>query len=437
MLIEFTVANYRSFKDATTFSMIKAPDKSKESVRHPDNVFEVNKKLTLLKSAAIYGANASGKSNLLKAMAFVKDFVLKSVDRPPRSKIEVESFRLSTETESAPSCFEIVLWLDDKQYRYGFKANRECIHEEWLYHTKQRETQLFYRQGTKIDIAPRAFKEGERLADKTRPEALFLSVVAKFNGEISKRIFGWFEQFDVIPFNIAFDVVAYRVILPTLIKDKRLNLTELVELIKPLDVGIADVLMTQAPLSDNAFQQDLPAELAELKEVLLKHSGVEVTKFLTLHNQYDQAQNSVGTINFELTEHESAGTQKLFGLAGLILVALKQGHILILDELDTQLHPLVTRELIDLFHSTITNPHNAQLIFTTHDTTLLDSDMFRSDQIWFTEKDRYGVTNLYSLVEFKNVRDEDDAHFEKQYIIGKYGAIPYTGNVAAGVRHGE
>lgn len=212
MLIEFTVGNYLSFKEKVTFSMEAIQTNIQESSStdssdldwktklNDNNVFKVDDELSLLKSAAIYGANASGKSNLIKAIGFMRWFVLSSsTSTQIIDSIDIEEFKLNTETIGKPSFFEIVFLLNQKIYRYGFEVDKKQVIAEWLCHTpKNKEYKLFNRHDRVFSINQRSFKEGKNLEDKTRINALFLSVVAQFNGELSQKILVWFSDLGVI-----------------------------------------------------------------------------------------------------------------------------------------------------------------------------------------------------------------------------------------------
>ncbi|HMA37265.1 MAG TPA: ATP-binding protein [Chloroflexia bacterium] len=424
MLIEFTVGNFRSFHERVTLSMIAASAlRSRDKELDAQTVVEVPPGVELLRSAAIYGANASGKSNLVNALAFMRTFVLNS-SRTTQTEdpIPVQNFKLSTETDGQPSFFEILFLLDGKRYRYGFEVTRERVIAEWLFYTpKSREARLFQReQGADeetIVISP-AFKEGRQLKKVTRSNALFLSVAAQFKGKIAEDIRAWFSQI-----NVSLGV-ALEMDLATLqqfheIADKR----AILQLIRDLDLGIRDI---ESTLITAPWSTDNDPTVKEFLEIFGRMSNQtipsEVPEIKTVHEKYDAAGNVVGTVQFEFGLYESAGTWRLFSLAVPILETLRHGRIMVVDELDARLHPLMTCTIIEWFHNPQTNPHNAQLIFTTHDTTLLRADRFRRDQIWFVEKDRMGASHLYSLAEFK-VRN--DASFGRDYIQGKYGAIPF------------
>ncbi len=428
MLIEFSVGNFRSFKDIVTFSMVAANISAKYKEIDENNVFSVDKDLSLLKSAALYGANASGKSNLIAAIRFMRQFVLTSSrDTQVTETINVDSFRLSLETEEKPSFFEMVFLLNSKRYRYGFEVTTQRVTSEWLYYVPTiREAKLFERSLDDVKTT-NAFKEGRGLTDRTRSNALFLSVVAQFNGEIAQSVLRWFNNLNVSTgLNDISDMMHA---LARFENTKYQN--DIIEFIKKLDLGIDHIQIEKSRIDTLKLPESTPEELAQFFK-LVEGIGVEQTIVRTTHKKYSTDNYELSSEIFDLDRNESEGTKKLFALAYPILHSLRNGRILIIDELDARLHPLITCEIIRLFNSKETNPHNAQLVFTTHDTNLLNNKLFRRDQIWFTEKSKYGFTQLYSLVEYKSEDDgtkvRNDASFERDYIEGRYGAIPFIGN---------
>ncbi|MEG4312322.1 MULTISPECIES: ATP-binding protein [unclassified Microcoleus] len=404
MLIGFSVGNYKSFKETVTLSMVASSITEEDKELDENNVFQINDKLSLLKSAAIYGANASGKSNIVAAINFMKWFVLNSSKETQVSDaIDIEAFRLSTETEKEPSFFEIVFLLEDKTFRYGFDVNAREVVSEWLFQADDSQEKMLFERDFNNYILD-DFSEGQGISDKTRSNALFLSVVAQFNGKISGKILLWFSK--TLQLISGLQDRQYREeTLESFENDRHRH--DIIEFIKKLDLGIADIQIKKYISQKTAM------------------FGIYEVGVKTVHRKYDADGKQAAIELFDIETHESEGTNKLFALAGILLDTLRTGKILLIDELDARLHPLITRELICLFNSNETNPHNAQLIFTTHDTNLLSSKSFRKDQIWFTEKDNKGATDLYSLVEYKVGKD---ASFERDYIIGKYGAIPFIGN---------
>jgi uncharacterized protein len=428
MLIEFTVGNYRSFKEPVTLSMVAANLVSQDKSVDQNNVFAVDEKLSLLKSAAIYGANASGKSNLAKALSFMVWFMVNSSrETQSTDAIGVEPFLLSIETESQPSFFELVFLMEGRKYRYGFEATSERVVAEWLYTVpKSRETNLFDRDLTHIKSSKALQASG--IEPRTRPNALFLSVCAQFNVAIAEKILTWITN--TIQIASGFDK-SHPISYTTQCILENRNSHKIIQFIKNLDIGISELCVEQIEFDINGLPQELPDDL---KNIILSRSGGKGTTIRTLHKRFEiENKEHPYYQEFDMYEHESEGTQKLFALAGPLIDVLEKGSIFIVDELDARLHPLMTRSIIELFHKPESNPNNAQLIFMTHDTNLLSNKIFRRDQIWFTEKDRYGATALYSLAEY-NIRN--DASFESDYIKGKYGAIPYIGNLELIESHG-
>lgn len=420
MLLQFSVSNYRSIKDKITFSMLSS---SKN-----ENTFKI-KKYNLLNSAVIYGANASGKSNLLRAMAFMgrivlnKTKVIQSTDTLPH-----DPFRLNSSTQDASSIFEIVFFIDEIKYRYGFELDNTTVYSEWLYaDEKGKEAKLFYRDADDEEyVNSQKFKEGYPFFDNSKSKIkissnqLFIwKCDREDDGIISKSILKWFNRFNLIDGLDHGGYISY-----TMKKMEDLNFkNEMIKLVKTADIGIEDITIEEEDVPLDMIEKlSLPASI---KEEILKDGGLKSVSINTYHKKFDKDNNEIGNEIFELDDEESVGTRKFFKMSAPILNTLQEGKILIIDELDASLHPMLTKHLIKLFNDKNINTKNAQLIFATHDTNLLKSQIFKRDQIWFTEKDKYGSTTLYSILEIKGVRANDD--FEKQYIQGKYGAVPYLG----------
>ena len=420
MLREFRVKNFLSFKDSVTFSMVAAPI-SGLGDRNIAVIDAMN--LKLLKSSVVYGANASGKSNLLKAMGFMRRFVLdSSKEMQAAEAINVENFRLSSETEGKPSFFEISFICDSKKFRYGFEIDQNGVHAEWLFFVPSRtEATLFTRKNDDIKISTKYFSEGKGLQNKTRPNALFLSVVAQFNGELSTKILKWFMVFNLISGINDRHYMGYT--LAQLENDQFKK--KFLKYLRVADFGIHGIQLKKMMVKFSELPESMkilfPGKTSDVEEI-------EGTSTEVMHLKYDKDNNPISTEAFDFDALESEGTKKFWGLFGPLIHTLENGSILVVDELDARLHPKITQFIIELFHSKQTNPKNAQFIFATHDTNFLTNRLFRRDQIWFTEKDEYGATDLYSLVEFKIRKD---ASFEKDYIQGKYGAIPFIGDVEA------
>ncbi len=422
MLVQFKVGNYLSFNDIATFSMVASVDKE-----HLDsNTLPVNNKLRLLKSAVIYGANGSGKSNLLEAMNFMKGFVLNSLrGRNPGGKIPLTRFLLSTESERTPASFEMVFYVGDIRYRYGFQLNEDRVEAEWLFFVPTtREATLFVREQDRIKTGPR-FKEGHGLENKTRADALFLSVVEQFNGETAGKILRWFEDFKII---FSLDNYSDELFALSHMKNEEIRDFSL-KFLKAADTGIQGFSVDSSPIDLENFPYKVPKPLHDFVQSKLK--GKDRVRIRTLHKKYDANKQPVSDEFFDFDLSESTGTHALFTLSVPLYFALKNNHVLVIDEFTSKLHPLLARAVLDIVHSEHTGGKNfeqsrSQLFFVSHDTNILSSQYFRRDQIWFTEKSEYGDTELYSLYDYK-VRK--DAFFSKDYIRGKYGAVPFIGAI--------
>jgi uncharacterized protein len=420
MLIEFSIGNYRSFKDRVTFSMVAANLVSKEKSLDINNAFDIDKNLKLLKTAAIYGANASGKSNLAKALSFMKWFMVNSSkETQSTDEIGVEPFRLSTETEGRPSFFELVFLMGKQKYRYGFEVNQERVIAEWLFYVPNvRETKLFERKRDSIKSSKSYDADG--IQQRTRSNALFLSVSAQFNVDLAEKILEWItDKVNII--SGLHDQTYLNYTIGCFVNNK--NRPDIIQLIKKLDLGISEIQVDQEDFTTDSLPDEIPDEL---KKFIVKAGGGKATSIGISHRVFDADGNDGSIEKFDLESHESEGTKKVFALAGPLITALKEGETLIIDEFDARLHPLISLAIVKLFNSKEANPNNAQLIFMTHDTNLLNNKVFRRDQVWFTEKNRYSATDLYSLAEYK-IRN--DASFESDYIKGRYGAIPYISNL--------
>ncbi|MDJ0549962.1 MAG: ATP-binding protein [Microcystis sp. M49637_WE12] len=425
MLIGFSVGNYRSFKDVVTLSMVAAEEACGNDELDKNNVFKVNQQFSLLKSAAIYGANASGKSNLILAFNFVRWFVMNSAKLQITDKIDVEPFRLSTETVDKPSFFEIVFQLKNKTYRYGFEVTQKRVVSEWLFCTpRSRETKIFNRQGDKIEYS-KNIEQGNILRGLTKKNTLFLSLAAQFNNSLAVEIVSWFSHLGVVS---GLNVELLKEITLEYLSDRQDLIYDVTKLIKKLDLSIDNLnLETETrKISLDSFPQDLQDVV---RNIISDSSGeIKSATIKTYHPKYDSTGKMIELEIFDMDNHESDGTKKIFALSAPILDTLQRGEVLVIDELDARLHPLMTRNIIELFNSQKTNPKNAQLIFTTHDINLLSHKFLRRDQIWFTEKNHQGATDLYSLVEFADINNNNT--LEKDYIQGRYGAIPFIGDLS-------
>jgi hypothetical protein len=419
MLLDFSVGNFRSFGEEVTLSFVSTSQKSRHGFLDETNRHTLEDGVSILLSAAVFGANASGKSNLFRALHFMKAFVLNSArDGQAGDAIDVVPFRLHPELRDAPSSFEVAFQLAEVRYRYGFKIDQSKVHSEWLFHTRKRERVVFSREGD--DFKGLKSMGLEALGRMTRPNALFLSVAAQFNDQVAINILGWFKTLGfadgVYDFNKRFTA-------RQLVEETPLA-TPIRGLLQRLDLDLSEVRTSK--LERHHLPDDMPEELAS---IVVKGGNYNIE---TRHEVRDDAGQAQGEVWFDLEGDESGGTNKLFALAGPIADTLSRGGVAIIDEFDARLHSLIGRALIRLFHNPESNPRHAQLLIMTHDTHLLDKDLFRRDQIWFVEKKaKTGQSDLFSLAEIK---ERNDAAFEAGYLQGRYGAIPFPSGLAAAFR---
>lgn len=422
MILEFTVGNFLSFYEKKTISFeAKGISELKQNVI----VFEKHK---LLRSAIIYGANSSGKSNLIKALDRMRDNILHSVKLNDSEELDYSPFLFSESGEIEPTFFEIIFIDKNKtRYRYGFEYNLNNIINEWLYvgQNFKLETPLFIRTVDGIGVSDK-FKEGKGKEISTNNNRLFISLVAQLGGKISKNVIEWFSSYNVLS---GLDHKDYDGFSLRMLHKKLDGCNESLSLFKKLKLGFSDIQIAESEFNPLEVPETLPKSL---KSKLIKEmSGKTMISLKTIHNKYDKKGNVIDTVLLDKDDNESQGTNKIMDLAGPIFDTLSLGKLLIIDELDAKLHPLITSHIVDLFNNPKTNINKAQLLFATHDTNLLNTDLFRRDQIWFTEKDFVEQTDLYSLYDFNlpdGAKVRNDSNLEKNYIRGRYGAIPFITN---------
>lgn len=419
MLIEFSVSNYLSFKHKATLSMLATSIKEHAET----NIFSTER-YSLLKGAIIYGANASGKSNMVIAMSTMRRLILQSFEQSSAEDLGIIPFLLNTETENKPSFFEAVFLIDDIRYRYGFEVDNYSIRAEWLFEAlKNSEKPLFIREEEGIEVM-KGFPEGKDLEERTRNNALFLAVTDQFNGKISQKIIKWFNNFISIS---GLSHEGYKRVTFSMLENDQTRNT-LLDFYKKLDLGFDGINISKKKFDPKELPNKIPDSL--IKQFITDFEGAFKIDIKTIHKKYDDKNKVVDSVEFDMRSQESSGTNKLFNISGPIFDVLNDGGLLVVDELDASLHPLLTLAITKLFNSSEFNRNNAQLIFATHDTNLLYYGNYRRDQIYFVEKDPYGASDIYSLVEYKEDGKtiRKDRSFEKDYIEGRYGAIPFIGN---------
>ena len=421
MIVQFTVGNFLSFNAKQVLNLeAKGISELKTNIC----TFKAEK---ILRSMVIYGANSSGKSNLIKALERMREVVLSSVRLNDSDELEYSPFLLSIETDSLPTFFEIIFWKESIRYRYGFEYNLRQIENEWLFAGKSEKSEktLFIRtiEGIAVDAK---YKEGVGIESKTNNNRLFVSLVAQLGGPISKQILEFFKNYNVLS---GLDHNDYKGFTTRMLHKNLNGCEESLELYQKLKLGFQDIKAIESDFNLSEIPENLTDEL---RIKLVKDlTGKRNISLKTVHNKYDKQGEIVDFVLFDKLKNESEGTNKIIDLSGPIFDTLKFGKALIIDELDAKLHPLITMRIVELFNSPISNTKNAQLIFATHDTNLLGEELFRRDQIWFTEKDEREQTELYSLYDF-NLPDgskvRNDSNLEKNYIRGRYGAIPFITN---------
>lgn len=414
MLSRIAIENFRSIKNRVEFSFEATTFKE-----HYNNIVEVHNK-KLLKTSVIYGPNASGKSNILMAFSAIDFLVLKSARFEPNEEIgPYEPFLLNKSSKNESVKFELDFYIDDILYTLFLEFKKNTITREELVFRPKRQSSIIYSRLSDRPIVFGEHYKGDRksIEKKLLPNQLFLSKAVLDNVEILIPVFNFFkEKLASYPFFEDFhesriqQLYAKRLADP---EDTEFN-KKFNRIICALDTGISKVKSEAIDWEKSPLSEDMPESVVEKIMEDYKY------KIKAVHNIYEN-DTIVGEKEFDKSE-ESKGTQSLFMLTGIILDAFEDGTILVVDEFEKNLHPHITKSLIKLFHNPLINEKNAQLIFATHDLSQLDSDIFRRDQIWFTEKNERGETDLFSMADISGVRP--NVPYDKWYDSGKFGATP-------------
>lgn len=420
MLISFSVGNYRSVFDKIELSF-EASTAIKDNAT---NGFTDSSNCRLLNSVAFYGANSSGKTNILRSLSRMRSIVLHSVKLNDNEKLPFDPFLLSS-ANTRPTIFDISFTDENVKYRYGFAYDADRIVSEQLFMKKARlsEKCLFERNNDEIIIDERYFPEGLPIKNETlrlNANRLFVSLAAQLGGVISKRIVEWFRSNVTVisGTNESFSAIQTKHILSDNNNPLRRHVLNLLD---GMDLGIGELTTKIQEFDDIRLPAGLPIEILES---LKRDPDISV---FSHHKIYDENHNEVGSIEFDVIERESAGTNRLINISGPISKALQSGSLLCIDELEAQMHPLISWRLVEFFNNPSSNPNGAQLLFTTHDTNLLSSRLLRRDQIRFVEKNNFSTT-ITSMMDIKlenGHKPRNDSNYEKNYLEGKYGAIPF------------
>ncbi|WP_411681888.1 AAA family ATPase [Clostridium thailandense] len=399
MLIQFNFKNFKCFKNETTLDMTAT-----SITEHPYNLMECANGEKYIKTAAIYGANASGKSSVIQAYSFMRDWVVNSFKQASeKENIPFKRFAFDNKSKDELAEFEVFFRNNKNEFQYGFSLDNKKIHEEWLYikNAKNKFIPLFERNGSDIECNSKMLKGADNFTTMVKEKTLFLSIISNANVPYAKNVFEWFAVNLVIDYgSVVFeDAITKFIHLTPDINDIDFQ-QRLTTFLNAIDINIEGIIIEKNKTNDDDINY----------KIYTKH-------LIEGGNDY---------YKLPLSE-ESSGTQKMFSLFYFLQSALKYRLTLFIDELDSKLHPLLLRYILTMFHDENINKKGAQLIYTTHDNYTLTRDIFRRDQIWFVEKDNNAVSNLYSLVEYKSDEDKKirkDASYNKDYLLGKYGAVP-------------
>ena len=420
MLVNFTVKNFRSFKEERTFSMEASSIKE-----HEEAVIKAGNH-RLLPLTIIYGANSSGKSNLISAIYTMRRMVMDSVRLNESDPLLYVPFALDEASRSAPTLFEAQFIQAETRYCYGFEYTQNEIVSEWLYKNRlgEEEVELFIRSKNVIEVSEKGFLEGRGKEDLTNANRLFLSLVAQLKGEKSNAVMAGIGECNVVS---GIDTKNYDEITLAMFMKELDGADEAQAFFKELQLGFNRFSVKKTDITTEKLASLPKLKRQQVEKNMSAHTLVEA---ITAHNIYNEDGQVIDENDFYRDVMESEGTKKVIELSGPIFDTLINGKTLIVDELDARLHPLLTRNIVLLFMDPERNKHGAQLIFATHDTNLLDLSVLRRDQIWFAEKDKVESTDIYSLVEFEEDGQEEPNNkhdIERDYIRGRYGAIPFIG----------
>lgn len=429
MIIEFSVTNFLSFKEKQTLSMVANGRNSTLESNVIDLPLPGLSGLRLSKAAVLYGANASGKSNLLKAVNFLDWFVENSATSlKPDQPIKVEPFRLSKQTVGQPSEFEVTFVTNGVRYQFGFVVDARRVFSEWLLAYPGGRPQRWYQREINSqtnlyewDFSQKHFRGAkESLTQQTRPNALFLSTAAQFNHEQLSVVYQWFQQklkyLDLAQADLEEDAFAAA---EAMSEDGSIR-EQVLDMLRDADLGISSVELEEEDFDLRVLSEVFPNQSSTFYDELMK--TLKKKKLAPRRLRWSHhLPNSDDTVSLE-TESESAGTLRYFSVLGPLLDSMKNGCVLAIDELGANIHPLLVRALLKFFQKAEQAGQGPQLLLTTHDATLLDKEVFRRDQVWFTEKTKEGSTSLYPLSDFHPRKDESLA---RGYLAGKYGAVPF------------
>lgn len=410
MLVEFAVENFKSIRDEARLTLVAGRgDEQRDTHLVKPELSGGAHNEPLVRSTAIYGPNAAGKSNLVNALGTMKYIVTRSTE--DLDELPVVPFRLDPDCEDEATMLEVLFIAEGVRYQYGFRATRHHVTDEWLFAWPRGRVQVWFERTAK------AWKFGPSLTgDKkvwqraTRPNALYLSTAVSLNSRQLRPIHNWFKKrlqvADARGWRNSFSMSWCR--------DQRKS--EIVDFLNAADLGIADVRVVEKEFQPGQLQGDMDPDWKQHR--VDKLAGKKIPELRLSHDTGKSLPNELQL------EDESDGTQRIFALAGPWLDSLKNGNVVVFDELHASLHPALVRFLVDQFHNPRLNARGAQLVFTTHDTSILNQDVFRRDQIWFCERNEKQETRLFPLTDFSPRKGLEN--LERSYLSGRYGALPFV-----------
>lgn len=400
MILDFSIGNYRSLYKIQTLNFRATSLVSEDKTLDSNNIVETEGG-RILKAIGIYGPNGSGKSNLVKGLRIFRNLVEGSLVSETIMDDAAEPFKLTSEKGADSGFFQIQLLIDQRKYRYGFTLQPGgAVLQEWLFGPAEKnETWYFKRSEATVETNKEWFEEAYSLPfDKLRSNTLFLTFVSAYNGQVAQSIRNFITR------RISFQNVSSK---------------------GRIIVGISSTRSTNRLIKEG--RADLVLEW--LKSAGLVYSGINVEdidnfveRVLLEKNIFDKFGKATGKVQLDLDKNESAGTKKFYGFIGTLYQMFSRGGVLVSDEIDNNFHPSLLQQFIRFFNDPDINKAGAQLVFTSHDTNLMQPDILRRDQIYFTEKSHADETILYSLADLKGIRNNAD--FARQYLAGFYGALP-------------
>lgn len=426
MLVQFTIENFRSIHEETTFSMQTAPYLKK--LKNSNTL--MTEPVNLLKSALVFGANGSGKTNLFKAVETLKGILL-NFKRKKNIKLPFQPFKMVSNYEASFTTFEIILMIKGTLFKYTLRYNEEFIQKESLVKIGKRSDSVIFLRNYNFDDSTQNYELSDGISDLTnitRKTMPYLSILANFNDSIAMEIISWFEE-SLVTVGADFETNKYKHVYEKL-GNKKLK-EKLLMFLRVADFNIVDIELRKR-------KERIPEKIKLFFETLFEEDSeedndeyMEILDVFTVYNTYDSNFNIIDKSFLHADSYESRGTNKMILISLILLDAIENGKTLLIDEFDNAFHVAISSFLLKVFNSEFYN-QSSQFILNTHDLSLLDSSILRVDQVWFVEKDKHNTSEFYSLYDFNDNhnRASSDMSFAKDYMRGKFGAVPVVNESA-------